>query len=134
MRDGGIERYIDEQQGLDMVAAAATSRLKPVRLSLDLGVQHAVADELAAAMQRYQAKAAAGLIMDAESGEIVAAVSLPAIDPAKPAEALDLTLLDRLHGGVLLRTRLDLQGVHHRHGAGGAAPRRWINCTTQPSR
>lgn len=97
---GGFERYIDEQQGLDMVAAAATSRLKPVRLSLDLGVQHAVADELAAAMTRYQAKAAAGLVMDAETGEIVAAVSLPAIDPSKPAEALDPAKTDRLHAGV----------------------------------
>lgn len=97
---GGLERHIDEQQGLDAVAGAAASRLKPVRLALDLGVQHAVADELAAAMTRYQAKGAAGLVMDAHTGEIVAAVSLPAIDPARPGEALDPTRPDRLQGGV----------------------------------
>ncbi len=96
----GIERHVDEQQGLDQVAGVATSRLKVVRLSLDLGVQHAVADELRAAMQRYAAKAAAGLVMDAETGEILAAVSLPGIDPARPAETLDPTRVDRLQGGV----------------------------------
>ena len=39
----GIERYIDETLGLDAVSGAAASRLKQVRLSLDLGVQHSVA-------------------------------------------------------------------------------------------
>ena len=97
---GGIERHIDETLALDMVAAAGPSRLAALRLSLDLGVQHAVAEELAAAMRRYAAAAAAGLVMDVATGEIVAAVSLPAVDSNRPAEALDPARPDRLQAGV----------------------------------
>jgi cell division protein FtsI (penicillin-binding protein 3) len=96
----GIERYIDETMGIDMVSGAAPSSLRPVRLSLDLGVQHAVADELAAAMKRYSAPAAAGLVMDIMTGEIVAALSLPSVDPNHPAEAIDPERPDRLQTSV----------------------------------
>ncbi|MFM9938599.1 MAG: peptidoglycan D,D-transpeptidase FtsI family protein [Hyphomicrobiaceae bacterium] len=96
----GVERYIDEQQGLDAVGGAVASRLQAVRLSIDLGVQHAVSDELQAAMERYRAKGAGAVVMDAETGEILTAVSLPGIDPARASEALDPARIDRLHGGV----------------------------------
>ncbi len=96
----GIERHIDEHAGLDPVQGAATSRLAPVRLSLDLGVQHAVADELRLAGERYRAEGAAGLIMDATSGEIVAAASWPPIDPNVAGAGLDTERPDRLQGGV----------------------------------
>ena len=96
----GIERYIDETLGLDAVSGAAASRLKQVRLSLDLGVQHSVADELAKAMARYSASAATGLVLDILSGEILAAVSLPAVDSNRPADALDPKRPERLQGGV----------------------------------
>lgn len=96
----GVERYIDETMGIDMVSGAAPSSLQPVRLSLDLGVQHAMADELAAAMQRYSAPAAAGLVMDIMTGEIVAALSLPSINPNWPAEAIDPDRPDRLQASV----------------------------------
>lgn len=97
---GGIERFIDEQQGLDLVSGAVVSRLKPVRLSIDLGVQHAVADELEAAISRYQAQAAAAVVMDADTGEIISAVSLPSVDPGRPTDLLDSRRTDRLQGGV----------------------------------
>ncbi len=96
----GIEHYIDETMGLDAVSGAVASRLKQVRLSLDLGVQHSVADELQSAMTRYAATAAAGLVLDIRNGEIVAAVSLPSVDPNRPAEALDPARPERLQGGV----------------------------------
>jgi cell division protein FtsI (penicillin-binding protein 3) len=96
----GIERQIDDTVGIDMAAGAAASSFAPVRLSIDLGVQHAVADELAAGMKRYSAPAAAGLVMDIMTGEIVAAVSLPAVDPNRPAEALEPARAFRLQAGV----------------------------------
>lgn len=96
----GIERHIDESIGIESVSGASPSRQGPVRLSLDLGVQQAVTDELAAAMERHRAKAATGLVMDALTGEIAAAVSLPGVDPNRPATALDATRVDRLHAGV----------------------------------
>ncbi len=96
----GIERHIDETMGIDLVSGATASRLAPVHLSIDLGTQHAVADELRAAIERYSATAAAGLVMDARTGEIIAAVSLPAIDPNRPADAIDPARPDRLQAGV----------------------------------
>jgi cell division protein FtsI (penicillin-binding protein 3) len=44
--------------------------------------------------------AAVGLVLDARTGEIVAAVSLPEIDPNRPADLLDPELLDRLTAGA----------------------------------
>ncbi|MGE0767738.1 MAG: peptidoglycan D,D-transpeptidase FtsI family protein [Hyphomicrobiaceae bacterium] len=96
----GIERYLDERVGVEPVHGAVASSARPVRLSIDLGAQHAVADELAAAAKRYGASGAAGLVMDVTSGEIVAAASWPAIDPNVSGAALDATRPDRLDGGV----------------------------------
>ena len=96
----GIERHIDDTTGIEAVLGASGTGRAPVRLSLDLGVQHSVAEELRLAMQKYTAKAAAGLVLDMRSGEIIAAVSLPGVDPNRPVEALDPSRPDRIQGGV----------------------------------
>ena len=96
----GLERHIDETMGLEVVLAATQSRIASVRLSLDLGVQHALALELREAQSRYKASGAAGLVMDVATGELIAAVSLPEIDPNWPAEALAVDRLDRLSASV----------------------------------
>ena len=56
----GIERYLDESIGVEPVHGATLTDRPPVRLSLDLGVQHALEDELADATKRYRARGAAG--------------------------------------------------------------------------
>lgn len=95
----GIERHIDEAGGAEAVqGAVAISGV--VRLSIDLGVQHAVADELKAAVERFQATGATGLVMDAASGEIIAGASWPPVDPHVPGAHLDAMAPDRLQGGV----------------------------------
>jgi cell division protein FtsI (penicillin-binding protein 3) len=71
-----------------------------VRLALDIGVQHAVAEELRRGLMQFGAAAAVGLVLDARTGEIVAAVSLPEIDPNRPADLLDAELIDRLTNGT----------------------------------
>jgi cell division protein FtsI (penicillin-binding protein 3) len=96
----GIERFIDEGAGVEAVQGAVVSSAAPVTLSIDLGVQHAVADELKVAVERYQATGAAGLVMDAATGEILAGASWPAIDPNVPGAQLDGAAPDRLQGGV----------------------------------
>ena len=53
----------------------------PLRLSIDLGVQAALEDVLAAGMSRMNAKGAVGILMEASSGQIVAMASLPDFDP-----------------------------------------------------
>ncbi|HEY1245645.1 MAG TPA: penicillin-binding protein 2 [Hyphomicrobiaceae bacterium] len=96
----GIERMLDEAGLVEPARGAERSAARPVQLSLDIGVQHAVAEELRRALQEFKAAAAAALVLDARTGEIVAAVSLPGIDPNRPVELLDPARLDRLMAGT----------------------------------
>jgi cell division protein FtsI (penicillin-binding protein 3) len=96
----GIERMLDETGLVEPARGAERSAARPVRLSLDIGAQHAIAEELRRALQEFKASAAAALVLDARTGEIVAAVSLPAIDPSRPVELLDPARLDRLMAGT----------------------------------
>ncbi len=96
----GVERAIDETIGVEATLGAPGSAGLPVRLSLDLGAQHALKDELEAAMARYEAKGAAGLVMDVKTGEMLASVSLPGVDPARSSEILDPARTDKIQGGT----------------------------------
>jgi cell division protein FtsI (penicillin-binding protein 3) len=98
----GIEKWLDGQglQALHM-AGLATDRLQtPVQLAVDLRVQHAMRDELVKARVKYGAIAAAGVVLDVRTGEIVSMVSEPDFDPNNPREALDPTCINRLTTGV----------------------------------
>jgi cell division protein FtsI (penicillin-binding protein 3) len=98
----GIEKWLDGQ-GLAAlhVAGLATDRLqKPVQLAVDLRVQHALRDELVKARQKFSALAAAGLVLNVRTGEVVALVSQPDYDPNNPREALDPSRINRLTTGV----------------------------------
>jgi len=99
----GLERSIDGS-GLSALQAAGLARkgrsLAPVRLSVDLRVQHAVRDELSRAMERYRAKAAVGIVLDARTLEVVAMSSLPDYDPNNPAQSLDEKRMNRALTGV----------------------------------
>lgn len=72
----------------------------PLSLSIDLRVQHALADEIGRVMARHDAKAGAGLVLNIRSGETLALASLPAFDPNRPATAGDSTRLNRVTNGV----------------------------------
>jgi cell division protein FtsI (penicillin-binding protein 3) len=98
----GIEKWLDGN-GLAALHAAglATDRLQePVQLAVDLRAQHVMRDELIAARDKYKAKAAAGLITDVRTGEILSMVSVPDFDPNNPKEANDPTRINRLTTGV----------------------------------
>jgi cell division protein FtsI (penicillin-binding protein 3) len=71
-----------------------------VELSLDLRVQHALEDELASAMARYQAKAAAGIVMDVNNAEVIALSSMPDFDPNEPGAVAKDALFNRATLGV----------------------------------
>jgi cell division protein FtsI (penicillin-binding protein 3) len=98
----GIEKWLDKSGLADLhMAGLATDRLqKPVELAVDLRVQHALRDELIAARDKFKAIAAAALLTDVRTGEIVAMVSVPDYDPNNPREALDPTRINRLTTGV----------------------------------
>lgn len=53
----------------------------PLRLSIDVRLQHILRREVKKAITDFTAKAGAGVIMDVNSGEILAATSLPDFDP-----------------------------------------------------
>ncbi len=72
----------------------------PVRLSIDIGVQHSLEDELDTAMRRYKTEGAAGLVMDIKTGEVVASASLPRIDPSRPSLSADADYIDRVASGT----------------------------------
>jgi cell division protein FtsI (penicillin-binding protein 3) len=99
----GIEKYIDNTGLADLSGAGfrmTPEDLKPVSLSLDLKVTHAVRDELQKGIERYRAKAGAAAIMDVNTGEVVALASLPDYDPNNPVDALEPNRINRMSVGV----------------------------------
>jgi cell division protein FtsI (penicillin-binding protein 3) len=99
----GIEKWIDGQGLNDLKGAgfaAEAQDLKPVQLAIDLRVTHAMRDEMLKAVNRYKAKAGAAALMDVNTGEIIAHVSLPDYDPNQPALAQNEKNINRLQVGV----------------------------------
>ncbi len=98
----GMEKWLDSNGLADLHRAGfATDRLqRPVELSVDLRVEHALRDELLKAKEKYHAKAASGVVSNVRTGEIVAMVSVPDFDPNNPKEAHDPDRINRLTTGV----------------------------------
>ncbi len=71
----GMERVL-EPRLLD-----ARSHGGPVALSLDTRVQAAMESELARALNTFGARAASGVVMDVNTGEVLAMASLPTYNP-----------------------------------------------------
>ncbi|MFM7345353.1 MAG: peptidoglycan D,D-transpeptidase FtsI family protein [Tagaea sp.] len=80
-----------DNRGLAGVEQGYDERLKtsnePLRLSLDVRVQHAVREELQRAITDFNAIGGMSILMDVNSGEIAAMVSLPDFDPNAPGLA-----------------------------------------------
>ncbi len=98
----GIEKYIDKSFLDDLHAAGfgADNNLAPVKLALDLRVQHVVRDELVGAMGRYNAIAAIGIVLDVNTGEVLGMSSVPDFDANNRDEALDKDKMNRAMVGV----------------------------------
>lgn len=98
----GIEAHIDNEYDLKLLHAIGLARdatLEPVNLSIDMRVQHVLHGELADALTRYNAVAAAGAIVDVHTGEVLAMVSLPDFDPNQPASMLVEGRFNRMIAG-----------------------------------
>src|SRR5580704_10059164 len=99
----GMEKYLDQQSLTDPHVPGFVvdpGSLKPVRLSLDLKVTHALRDELIGGLERFKAKAAAGMVVDVNTGEVLALESLPDFDPNDPGDVRDPTKINRISVGV----------------------------------
>ena len=73
----------------------------PLALSLDMRVQQIVREELFSAFVRFKAAGAGGIVLDVETGEVLAMVSLPDFDPNRPETATqDQLSFSRVTGGT----------------------------------
>ncbi|MCE0503849.1 MULTISPECIES: peptidoglycan D,D-transpeptidase FtsI family protein [unclassified Roseivivax] len=96
----GIERYFDKELR-DPARKGA-----PLELSIDVTVQSAMERVLAGGMMLMNAKGAAAVLMDVDTGEVVSIASLPTFDPndrpAPPTEGTpaDSPLFNRAVQGV----------------------------------
>lgn len=98
----GIEKEMDVEDValLQSLGLARGNELSPVNLSIDLRVQHVMHEQLADALVRYSAVAAAGVMMDIKTGEILGLVSLPDFDPNNPVTALEKDRFNRITAGI----------------------------------
>jgi cell division protein FtsI (penicillin-binding protein 3) len=96
----GIEKFVDDNPQLTMASPQTASGEETVTISLDLGVQHVLREELKSAMKTFRAKAAAGVVMDVHSGEVLGLASLPDFEPNRREQALDKDRLNRIGFGV----------------------------------
>ena len=87
----GVERTAEET-----LAAGEDT----VSLTIDLRLQHIMHRELQKSMKYFRAKAATGIVMDVNSGEILSMVSLPDFDPYQPGKAVDDARFNRASLGV----------------------------------
>ncbi len=98
----GIEKHMDGEDValLQDLGLARGNALAPVELSIDMRVQHVMHEQLLDAMTRYQAIAAAGVMMDIHTGEIIALASIPDFNPNEPATALVKDSFNRITAGI----------------------------------
>jgi cell division protein FtsI (penicillin-binding protein 3) len=76
------------------------SRADPLMTTIDVRIQHALRRETQNAMKKFSAIAAAGMVMDVNTGEILAAVSLPDFDPQNVDVKNKDAMFNRLSLGV----------------------------------
>ena len=73
--------HVGMEQVLEKQLLDPAQRGRPVALSIDMRVQGALEDELGRGMLETEAKGAAGVILDVDTGEVVALASLPSFNP-----------------------------------------------------
>jgi cell division protein FtsI (penicillin-binding protein 3) len=102
---GHIVGFTDiDKNGLMGAEQAFDERLKsrgePVQLSIDIRAQHILREEVAAAMKEFDAVGGAAMLMDVDTGEMHAMVSLPDFDPNMRADASPENRFNRLTLGT----------------------------------
>ena len=87
----GIEKHFEGR-----LAAGGT----PLRLSVDVRVQAVAREALGKAVEDFRALGGTAIVMDANTSELVAMVSLPDFDPNRPVELLGESGFNRATKGV----------------------------------
>ena len=99
--------YVDEagghvgmEQVLEKRLTDPALRGQPAVLAVDMRVQGALEDELNRGMLESHAKGAAGIILDVDTGEVVALASLPSFNPNRSDMALNDLVFNRVTNQV----------------------------------
>jgi cell division protein FtsI (penicillin-binding protein 3) len=71
----GIEKYFNK---------SLRKGRRPVTLSIDMRLQHILREEVAAAVDRYNARGGVSVVLDTRTGEVLGMVSVPDFDPNDP--------------------------------------------------
>ena len=87
----GIERGFDD---------VLRGRHEPLALAIDLRVQAILRDEILGAMTEFTAIGGSGIIMNVNTGEVLALVSLPDFDPNDPGASPPDNLFNRITLGT----------------------------------
>ncbi|WP_260482511.1 peptidoglycan D,D-transpeptidase FtsI family protein [Sphingomicrobium flavum] len=88
------------ERGFDAWLTDPARRAEPVQLAISSRIQQALKAELAAAMEKFSAIGAAGVIMDIHTGEILAMTSLPQLNPNVAGQGSDDARFNRATVGV----------------------------------
>jgi cell division protein FtsI (penicillin-binding protein 3) len=91
---------IGMEQVLDKRLSDPALRGEPVPLSLDVRVQGALEDELRRGMLATNALGAAGIVLDVDTGEVMAMASLPEFDPNVAGASGARNVFNRATNGV----------------------------------
>jgi cell division protein FtsI (penicillin-binding protein 3) len=90
----GMEQVFDKQLTDPILRAT------PAALSLDMRVQGALEEELGRGMLETQAIGAAGIVLDVDSGEVLAMASLPSFNPNRPDQAVNRLVFNKVTNQV----------------------------------
>jgi cell division protein FtsI (penicillin-binding protein 3) len=88
---GGLEKQFD-----GMLRDGA----QPLKLSLDVRIQHILREEIGRQMVKFDGIGGAGVMLDANTGEVIAMVSLPDFDPNLTGTAAEDARFNRATLGV----------------------------------
>jgi len=91
--EAGIERALEPR-------LTGNERARPLQLAMDARVQQALEAELGAAMNKFTAIGAAGVVMDIRTGEVLAMSSLPELNPNVPGRGAPEARFNRATLGV----------------------------------
>ncbi len=98
----GIEKYLDDQGAIYTASLSepATNTSAPAELSIDVNVQQVVTDEVSKAVEKFHALSGGGIILNVETGEIVALASLPDFNPNADDKHLTSSQQNKMTSGV----------------------------------